>query len=382
MKIAFVYDAIHPWEIGGIQRRVWELASRLKTDHEVHVYGQQYWSGDAVRERDGVILHGVCPPKEFYAGDRRSITQALYFSTHLLKPLLSSSYDVIDCQVFPYFPCYVSELASLLNDSALVFTWYEVWKDYWTEYMGRMGVVGKHVERTIAKLPATHVATSETTKAGLQSLGVRDGHLSPLAADVDSIQKTARRDEEIDFLFSGRLIPEKNAELFVRATKHLVDRGMEVQSVLIGEGPERDHIENLVRALDLEEHLQVLDFVERDDYIGYMKAADVFVFPSQREGFGIVGIEALACGTPVVTTNHPQNAAQELVSHGESGYLSDLCPSELASYMMKAKSIPPERCTARARAYDWDQITSEIEALYRSLTAAQSAASAGEQTIK
>lgn len=368
MKIAFVYDAVYPWVIGGVQKRVWELATRLKTDHEVHLYGQQYWSGEAVQERNGVILHGVCPPKDLYAGDRRSITQALYFSRHLLKPLLSESYDIIDCQVFPYFSCYVSELASLVNDSTLVFTWYEVWEDYWTEYLGRLGVVGEYVEKFAAKLPATHVATSELTKADLKALGVQDVHLTKLGIDVDEIQRIAPRDRAPDFLFVGRLIPEKNADLFVKATKQLVDQGVDVQSVLIGEGPERKYLEDLVAELDLEGHLQVLDFLERDDLIGYMKAADVFVLPSQREGFGIVCIEALACGTPVVTTNHPRNAAQELVSHGSNGYLSDLSPLELASYMLEAKSIPSKQCTASARAYDWDRITLATEAMYESIT--------------
>ena len=46
-----------------------------------------------------------------------------------------------------------------------------------------------------------------------------------------------------------------------------------------------------------------------DDLIGYMKSSKVFVLPSTREGFGMVVIEANACGIPVVTINHPMNAA-------------------------------------------------------------------------
>ena len=47
--------------------------------------------------------------------------------------------------------------------------------------------------------------------------------------------------------------------------------------------------------------------------IGYMKSSKVFVLPSTREGFGMVVIEANACGIPVVTVNHPMNAAVDLV---------------------------------------------------------------------
>ena len=56
-----------------------------------------------------------------------------------------------------------------------------------------------------------------------------------------------------------------------------------------------------------------------DDLIGYMKSSKVFVLPSTREGFGIVVIEANACGFPVVVVNHKMNAATDLVVDGING---------------------------------------------------------------
>jgi hypothetical protein len=81
MKIAFVYDVIYPYIKGGVERRVWELAVRLsQKGHEVHIFGMKYWEGDDLRIQKGVILHGICPAQPLYAGGRRTIREAIFFS--------------------------------------------------------------------------------------------------------------------------------------------------------------------------------------------------------------------------------------------------------------------------------------------------------------
>ena len=57
------------------------------------------------------------------------------------------------------------------------------------------------------------------------------------------------------------------------------------------------------------------------DVYGLIKSSSVFVLPSVREGFGIVVVEALACGVPVITTDHPDNQARLLVEDGVTGWL-------------------------------------------------------------
>lgn len=366
MKIAFVYDAVFPWITGGAQKRVWELAHRLANDHEVHWYGQKYWEGQDVIERDGVFLHGICEPKDLYVDDRRSISQALYFTAHLLPALAGTDYDVIDCQEFPYFPCYVSRLSSVLGSAELFITWYEVWGDYWLEYLGTPGHVGKLVERGVANLYGTHVATSEMTRSELRKLGADDVRVSPLGIDFAELEKIDPVDKEIDILFGGRLIPEKNAELFVKAISNLYSQGHELNALIIGEGPNREAVEEKIAEFDIGTSVEVHDFVDHDEFLGHIKAADVFAFPSQREGFGLVGLEALACGTPVVTSNHPQNAAQELIDPGQTGYICNLYANDLASKLLEARSIESKSCRQAAQQYDWDEIANEMEALYES----------------
>ena len=59
MKIAFVYDTIHPYVAGGVQKRVWELAWRMaQRGHSVTIFGMKYWDGDDIFFKEGVRLWG------------------------------------------------------------------------------------------------------------------------------------------------------------------------------------------------------------------------------------------------------------------------------------------------------------------------------------
>ena len=67
-------------------------------------------------------MHGVCKPMQLYVDGRRSIKEAIYFAGKLLPKLMKEKFDVIDCQEFPYFPCFTAKVHSLLRRSKLVIT--------------------------------------------------------------------------------------------------------------------------------------------------------------------------------------------------------------------------------------------------------------------
>ena len=99
-------DAIYPYNLGGADKRLWELARKLAEngEHEVHIYGMKWWQGPDTIVTDNVHLHGVCKVHELYdENGGRSIKEAIIFSLKVLLPLLKADYDVIDCNQFPYF---------------------------------------------------------------------------------------------------------------------------------------------------------------------------------------------------------------------------------------------------------------------------------------
>jgi glycosyltransferase involved in cell wall biosynthesis len=372
MKIAIVYDVIYPFVKGGVEKRVWELAARLThRGHEVHLFGMKFWDGEDILIREGVFLHGVCPAQKLYAGGRRTIWQAIDFSLHIITPLMNEKFDIIDCQQFPYLSCFSAKLISKLKKSPLIITWHEVWDDYWYEYLGWKGFGGKITERLVARLTQNVIAVSQSTKTNLYSLGYHGNiTLVPNGVDLQCIRLVNLSDEKYDLIFVGRLIKEKHVDILVRAFGILASEQPHLRLLIIGEGPELDAIKKIIQELSLEDRIILRGFqIDHDDVIARMKSAKVFVNPSTREGFGITALEALACGIPVVTVNHPANAIRELLSE-KNGFTCSLSEKDLAGTLQIALQRHADMkndCIASASSFDWEKITSDIEKYYRSV---------------
>ncbi|KLK88903.1 glycosyl transferase family 1 [Methanoculleus sediminis] len=368
MKIAYVYDAVYPWVKGGVEKRIREVSVRLaERGHEVHVYGMRCWDGPATIERDGVMLHGVCPGEGLYIDGRRTVPQALRFGSSVFRPLLASGADVVDCQNFPYFSCFAAKAASMRRGTPLVVTWHEVWGDYWYDYLGRRGAFGKAVERLAAGLTDHHVAVSPSTARALEGLGVAGPvPVVPNGIDLSRIAAVPPAAEEWDVIFTGRLIRDKNVDLLLRALVRVREEVPDLRALVVGDGPERPALERLARDLGLP--VTFAGFLpDYDDVIAAMKASRVFVLPSTREGFGIAALEAMACGLPVVTVDHPGNAAGDLVVEGVNGFCSGLSAGEMGEKIRAALdggALMRDGCLRTAGGYRWEEIVRRIESVY------------------
>jgi glycosyltransferase involved in cell wall biosynthesis len=372
MKIAFVYDVIYPYVKGGVEKRVWELAVRLAhRGHEVHLFGMKFWDGEDILIREGVFLHGVCPVQKLYVSGRRTIWQAIYFSIFLISPLLKEKFDIIDCQQFPLFSCFSSRFVSRIRKTSLVITWYEVWGDYWFDYLGYKGLIGKVTERIIASFKCPAISVSVLTANRFRSVFNKPVTIViPVGIDISHIRSITPLTEESDIIFVGRLIKEKHVDLLVRAFGILSSEQPELRLLIIGEGPERDSIEKIIHELSLEDRIYYRGFKDNhDEIIARMKAAKVFVMPSTREGFGITSLEALACGLPVVTVDQSTNAIRDLITE-KNGFLCSLSTKDLTDTTRTALIQHTEMkaaCIASAAIFDWERIVSDVETYYQSV---------------
>jgi len=358
MNIGYVSDVIYPFVKGGAEKRIYEMAKRLATNDDVHVFGVKWWEGANDIDLDGIHLHGTCKPLSLYTGDRRSFREAARFAASL-GPILKYDLDIIDCNQFPFLHCFPSRLIAQLKRDPFVITWHEFWGDYWYEYLGKLGSLGKVTERAALSLADELIVVSITTKELLEHFG-KHPVLVPNGIDISLIDSIAPAERSVDALFIGRLIPEKNVELLVRAMP--ASRTL----YIVGDGPDK------ARLLHLSERLRAqVEFRSELPYpelIGLIKAANSLVLPSSREGFGIVALEALACGTPVITSNVPQNAARELITHGENGYIVDLTEDQLRSALLDVDKARMQRAAkASIACYDWNLLSADLREVYRSL---------------
>ena len=103
-------------------------------------------------------------------------------------------------------------------------------------------------------------------------------------------------------LFAGRLVPYKGVDVLIQAMNQL-----EAILFIVGEGPSREGLMRLVEANGLKDKVYFLGTVQAEELVSYYHACDLFVLPSvdTAEAFGIVQLEAHACGKPVVSTDLP-----------------------------------------------------------------------------
>jgi len=365
LTIAFVYDVVYPWVKGGVEKRIYELAVRLARFHEVHVYGYKHWDGAEEIERGGIHYHGTVRVGSLYSGGRRSILPPLRHALSLVSKLKGERFDVVDCQASPYLPAYSLRLLNLEN---VFVTWHEFWGSYWLDYLGRAGVAGKAVERGLFSFER-HISVSQKTRLDLLNAGLRRPvYLVPNGIDISLIRSVEPSPLESDFLFVGRLIPEKGVDFLLRALALLKGELPDFRAVITGGGPERRKLELLARELGIGDNVTFTGFLkDYRDVIALMKASRVFAFPSRREGFGMVVVEAMASGVPVVTVEHPMNASMHLVENGRTGFVVPLSEESFARALMLAHedSARMGRIAGRkAERYDWGEIVEKLLTVY------------------
>jgi glycosyltransferase involved in cell wall biosynthesis len=143
------------------------------------------------------------------------------------------------------------------------------------------------------------------------------------------------------FLYVGRVAVEKNIEAFLTldlpGTKYVV-----------GDGPQ---LKRLVRAFP---NARFVGAKKGEALAKFYAAADVFVFPSRTDTFGIVMLEALACGVPVV--GYPVRGPVDIIKQGETGFFGE----DLRSAALRALELDPKKCRAFAEQFSWKKSTDQF----------------------
>jgi glycosyltransferase involved in cell wall biosynthesis len=151
-------------------------------------------------------------------------------------------------------------------------------------------------------------------------------------------------------LAAGRLAPQKDYPTLIRAFAAL-SAGRDLRLIILGEGPERTALESLIQQLGLADRVSLPGF--RDNPFAYMSRARLFVLSSAWEGLPGVLIQAMACGTPVVSTDCP-SGPREVLADGRYGPLVPVGAVEaLAVAMALTLEQPPEPERLKARAADY-----------------------------
>jgi glycosyltransferase involved in cell wall biosynthesis len=194
-----------------------------------------------------------------------------------------------------------------------------------------------------------------------------DANFRPLPADGVAAFRTRAGLPDRFILFVGTLEPRKNVTGLIEAYARLPE-GRPPLMLVGGKGWLYDAIFARVEALDLSDEVRFVGYVPAEDLPWWYNAAELFVYPSLYEGFGLPPLEAMACGTAVISST--ASSLPEVV--GEAGLLVD--PAEPAALAMAMEQVLTDRelqgtmkaaGLARAQGFSWEETARRTVESYR-----------------
>ncbi len=211
------------------------------------------------------------------------------------------------------------------------------------------------------------VATTKSYAETSRLLNGRHYHVIPNGIELSEFEGVEAEKEPI-VLFLGRLAATKGVDVLLRAMKHV---DVEARCVIIGDGEERNSLERLARELNV--NAEFTGFLPRRKVIEYLARASLLVLPSlsRLEAFGIVLLEAMACGTPVAASDLPgvRDVAREaglVFPPGDHIRLGEII-NEVLSDEEKIRMIGNKGKKVVREKYSWKVIVDSLVKLYESL---------------
>ena len=221
--------------------------------------------------------------------------------------------------------------------------------------------------------------------AGLYGADPGKVRLAPCGVDLEKFrpmdQEEVRRKLGLNgeklLLYVGRVEPLKGLDLLVETAAQIEAGDESVRMMVVGGGgpgePETDRVRRLAEERQVDDLIEFVGRVDQDQLPLYYNAADVCVVPSYYESFGLVALESMACGTPVVASR--VGGLPTLVHHGHTGYLKPWrCPEAFANSVEmiissdRLQESLGQAARRRAEMMGWESVAAMISAEYRALS--------------
>jgi glycosyltransferase involved in cell wall biosynthesis len=253
--------------------------------------------------------------------------------------------------------------------------------------------LGWQVERVVYRwAPRIIVLSGFTRDILVEEFGVNQAKIKLIPGAVDTEQFRPTRETSVEMIWpSGclrllsvrRLEQRMGLEILIKAVANLRARGLDVFLVIAGKGRLRKKLERLIEAEHLMDGVRLLGFVPDEKLAELYSSADVFVLPTiALEGFGLVTVESLACGTPVIAST--VGATPEILAKMDPRFLVDAITverlAERLEWFVRLGKDERHRWSRRGHAvvaehYAWAQVAHAYLDLYDEVGRAPSPAS-------
>lgn len=392
LKVLFISDVYFP-RINGVSTSINTFVKQMQgLGHEVHLIAPDYdlKTQDEANNKDWIRR---IPARSIYFDPEDKLMK--YGEAMKLLPVLEKEkYDIIHVHT-PFVAHYLGlKLASALNIPCIE-TYHTFFEDYLHHYLPW---IPKSLARGMARMISTRqcnavkaiVAPSQPMLDVLRGYGVKvTAEVIPTGLQEHSFKDADGQAFRLKYgialdrpmlLYVGRVAFEKNINFLLEMTKILIEKRPDVLLVVTGEGPAEASLHKLAKTLGLENNIKFIGYLDRSTELNACyESADVFVFASKSETQGLVLLEAMAQGTPVVAIAELGTAS--ILIEGKGALIANDNTLEFAERVHQLLIYPEQRFELgrRAKTYALEKWTAKLQAermihFYKTLTHRQSSA--------
>jgi 1,2-diacylglycerol 3-alpha-glucosyltransferase len=371
LTIGFFTDTYQP-ETNGVVTSIVSTARALRRrGHRVIIVAPAHPQGD---EEHPDVFHLRSTSFPFYPGFR----MAFPLPAKVVANLPTVPFDVIHAQTFFFIGCLGAYLARM-RTTPLFFTYHTKFEDY-LHYLPVHQRITKPqtlwVSREFSNQCDRVIAPSQGTSDLLRSYGITAPvEILPGGVDLESFGLEAQEPAAIRdarpgpvLLSVGRLATEKNLDLLLDGFAVYVRSQPSARLVMVGDGPHRGDLAKRAAAIGDGANVVFVGALDQSQLGAYYRSADAFVFTSLTETQGLVLVEALTHGLPVVAVDC--QVTREIVI-GDSGALTPAEPEAFAAGIRSVVDETPERRALRkdaarraAASFSIDAIAERLEKMY------------------
>lgn len=334
LKIGFFTDTYYP-QVNGVVTSIESFRKELeKQGHEVFVFCPRANS----RETQKNVIR--FPSIKFFFQPEYHVS--VPFTRHLLKNLWQKDLDIVHAHT-PFSLGLLGYYYAYIKKVPFVYTYHTLYPEYVKSYLWHGRVITPRLAEKVTAVFSNHcdlnIAPSEKIRLLLKKYGVtKPISVLPTGLDLKKFSQQVEKNkvrskygikpDEKALLYVGRLGKEKNIGLIVKTLRLLKDKGLKVKLLIVGDGPDRLSLQNLVKNSQLSKEVIFAGYLRGQAVVSSYQAADLFVFASQTDTQGLVMLEAAACGLPIVAVKDA--AFANILKNGSNGFTVSQDPKEFS----------------------------------------------------
>lgn len=380
LRILMISDVYFP-RINGVSTSIQTFTRSLtKLGHRVTLIAPDY----GVETEQGIDILRI--PSRYVFVDPEDRMMKSSAIRRQVQDLRAADYDVIHIHT-PFVAHYMGlHLARRLR-LPVVETYHTFFQEYLYNYIpwlprGGLRFAARHFSRAQCNAVDAVIAPSSAMAGALRGYGVkRRVEVIPTGIRLQDFslgdgaamrQKLGLAPDRPVLVHIGRIAHEKNVDFLIESLARIRQSVEDVVLLIAGDGPAMGHVKRRVASLGLDDHVIFLGYLARDGELqSCFRAGDAFIFSSVTETQGLVLLEAMACGVPVVAL--AEMGTRDVLAEGAGALVAENDVADLAAATVRLLQDPNLRRELSERAEDYvrhwsDQVQAEkLAALYREL---------------